>query len=86
MDAFGPVADDLDWQSPSRRLLVMRRSEVAAAALPLALAGLTLSVAALVVVLTAGLAVEWFLRRRVRAWGYAERADDLLVKRGVLIS
>jgi hypothetical protein len=29
---------------------------------------------------------EYFLRRRVRAWGYAERDDDLLIRRGVLIS
>jgi membrane protein YdbS with pleckstrin-like domain len=27
----------------------------------------------------------WFLRRRVRAWRYQEREDDLLVGRGVLI-
>jgi membrane protein YdbS with pleckstrin-like domain len=27
----------------------------------------------------------WFLRRRVRAWRYQERDDDLLVGRGVLI-
>jgi membrane protein YdbS with pleckstrin-like domain len=25
------------------------------------------------------------LRRRYRAWGYAERADDLMVRRGVLV-
>ena len=26
-----------------------------------------------------------FLRRRVRAWGYLEREDDLLVRRGVMV-
>ena len=29
--------------------------------------------------------VDLFLGRRVRAWGYAERDDDLLVRRGVMI-
>jgi hypothetical protein len=33
----------------------------------------------------AGLASERFLARRVAAWGYAERKDDLMVRRGVLI-
>ena len=37
-------------------------------------------------VLLCGLAAEWFVRRRVRAWAYCERADDLLVRRGVLFS
>lgn len=31
-----------------------------------------------------GLLVERFVQRRVRAWGYCERHDDLLVRRGVL--
>jgi membrane protein YdbS with pleckstrin-like domain len=92
-DEFGPVADGVTWLRPSPRLLLLRRVEVAVPTLVLALVflGAALSdgeaeVAALVVVLVAGLGAEWFLRRRVRAWGYAERADDLLVKRGVLIS
>ena len=33
----------------------------------------------------AGLVAERFLARRVAAWGYAERKDDLMVRRGVLI-
>jgi uncharacterized protein len=37
-------------------------------------------------VLAGGVAAEWFVRRRVRAWTYCERADDLLVRRGVLFS
>jgi uncharacterized protein len=37
-------------------------------------------------VLVGGLAAEWFVRRRVRAWAYCEREDDLLVRRGVLFS
>jgi uncharacterized protein len=38
---------------------------------------------AVIAILIAGLGVlEW---RRYRAWGYAEREDDLLVRRGVMI-
>jgi membrane protein YdbS with pleckstrin-like domain len=36
--------------------------------------------------LACGVPAEWFVRRRVRAWAYCERADDLLVRRGVLFS
>jgi membrane protein YdbS with pleckstrin-like domain len=64
----------------------MRRVELAAVTLPLALAAVAVSVIALVPLLACALAAEWFLRRRVRAWGYAEREDDLLVKRGVLVA
>ena len=38
-----------------------------------------------VVVAVAGAATALLLYRRYRAWGYAERADDLLVRRGVMI-
>ncbi len=37
----------------------------------------------IVVVVACGVA-DFFLGRRVRAWGYAERDDDLLVRRGVM--
>jgi membrane protein YdbS with pleckstrin-like domain len=72
----------------------MRRVEVGLVTLVLAgwvgaLVGLARGwwgAAAGVAVLAGGLAVEWFVRRRVRAWAYCERADDLLVRRGVLFS
>jgi hypothetical protein len=38
-----------------------------------------------VAVVLAGVLAERFLARRVAAWGYAERKDDLMVRRGVLI-
>lgn len=48
-------------------------------------AGRTAAVAA-VVVAAVPTAIAWFvLRGRYRSWGYAERADDLLVRRGMLI-
>jgi uncharacterized protein len=40
----------------------------------------------LVTVAVCGLATDMFVQRRVRAWAYCERDDDLLVQRGVLIS
>lgn len=39
----------------------------------------------IVVVAVAGGTVDLFLGRRVGAWAFAEREDDLLVRRGVLI-
>jgi uncharacterized protein len=70
----------------------MRRVEagvvaiVVAAALFAALAGTSLLAAAIAgaAALAAGAAAEVFVTRRVRAWGYAERQDDLFVRRGVL--
>jgi membrane protein YdbS with pleckstrin-like domain len=88
------VTDDIAWLRPSPRLLVMRRTEVAIVTLVLALAaGVLAGIAeawhgavAAGVALALGLVAEIFVRRRVRAWAYAEREDDLLVRRGVLFS
>jgi membrane protein YdbS with pleckstrin-like domain len=84
----------LSWSAPSPRLRVLRRYEVAATTLAtLAVAvGVTLAVGAsgaavvvaAVAVLLAGSIADSVAGRRVRAWGYAERADDLLVRRGVM--
>jgi len=84
---------EVRWLRPSPLLLRVRRIEVACITVPLAIAGtLAGSIvsaatgfgigAALVL---AGLLAERFLARRVAAWGYAERQDDLMVRRGVLI-
>jgi uncharacterized protein len=82
------------WQRPSHLLLRARRIQTVAVTAPVALAGGLIAGTAgsaaiglgvglgLVVV---GLLWERFLARRVAAWGYAERQDDLMVKRGVLI-
>ncbi|MGH9054847.1 MAG: PH domain-containing protein [Acidimicrobiales bacterium] len=37
------------------------------------------------VLLVVATMVDWTLGRRVRAWGYAERAEDLIVRRGVMV-
>jgi hypothetical protein len=87
--------DESGWKRPSRRLLTLRRLEVGGAAIGVALVvsllfGLSGSVgiglgsggAAIV----AGLVAERVVSRRFAAWAYAERDDDLLVRRGVLVS
>ncbi len=88
-------ADDatITWRRPSQLLLRVRRIEVALVAVPLALAGglagavgsAALAVGIVAAVVAAALIGERFLARRVAAWGYAERKDDLMVRRGVLI-
>jgi len=83
---------DTAWRTPSPRLLTLRRLEVGVVALLLSagLFALLVSRSIAVAVIAAsgavalGAAGEYFVSRRVRAWGYAEREDDLLVRRGVL--
>ena len=85
---------NLAWLRPSPRLLRARRIQVAVVAVPIAAIGGLIGGAAgtpliglivALVLLAAGLAGEWFVARRVAAWGYAERDDDLMVRRGVMI-
>ncbi|MGH2576623.1 MAG: PH domain-containing protein [Actinomycetota bacterium] len=83
------------WRRPSPLFRVMRRREVAVSAGVVAVVAGTLSgfsngpstgiiVAACVTAL--GVVVDRFVQRKVRTWGYCEREDDLLVKRGVLFA
>jgi membrane protein YdbS with pleckstrin-like domain len=83
-----------EWRTPSRQLLTLRRLEVGVPAL-LAAAGLAVAgevsrssvaygLAAAALVLGA---ISWrFIGRRFGSWGYAEREDDLLVRRGVMFA
>lgn len=88
------TTEDTQWLRPSPRLLSLWRgiSAVIVAVLTAVLAvaaGLLVGVAAAAAAIAAGgvlLAVLWMTAaRRYRAWGYAERADDLLVRRGVVL-
>ena len=84
----------MDWRRPSARLLAVRRVQVAIVTVAAAVAagvggstaGLAPALGGAVGALVLGVAAEWFVRRRVQAWGYAEREDDLLVRRGVMFS
>jgi uncharacterized protein len=92
-DKPGAGEPEVSWLHPSPLLLRARRIEVAvvtaAAAAIGGLAGQVASAAAGIaiaaVAVFAGLLAERFLARRVASWGYAERKDDLMVRRGVLI-
>jgi membrane protein YdbS with pleckstrin-like domain len=88
---FAPPRDH-PWERVSPRLAWMRRAVLACFGVPIALvvvlpsaaaspvAGLILAVVALVVLGLAWIAIG----RNQRSWGYAERADDLLVTHGAL--
>jgi uncharacterized protein len=92
--AGDPGDPGISWQRPSPRLLRARRIEVSAVAGPAALVGgliaglagsLPIGLGIGLGLVAAGLAAERFAARRVAAWGYAERHQDLMVRRGVLI-
>jgi len=85
---------EIGWQRPSHLLLRARRIQTTLVTLPVALVGgiiagtagsaaLGLGIGLGLVVV--GLLCERFFARRVAAWGYAERRDDLMVKRGVMV-
>ncbi len=82
------------WRRPDRRLLVLRRRlTIAFVGGPVVVAVVLLMAAAGPVEAAAGLAAGLVLlgltllavERRWRAWGYLEREDDLVVRRGVLV-
>lgn len=88
--AFDPP--DVTWSGVSPRLAVARRLVTC---LPLVAAAIVVGGFAVVVdvrrvwavaavLLAVAVWAWWVIGRQVRAWGYAERADDLLVRRGVM--
>ena len=85
---------DGDWLSPAPALLTIRRVEcgffvalpaVVAAVVVAVFAGITAAAAVLAIGAVATALALVSVQRRWLAWGYAEREDDLLVRRGVLI-
>ena len=90
-EPFGPTGED--WTPVSPRLAALRRLLlvlllVPATALLALVAGVLVDPWAAVAVGVAGLALlgSWWVAigRNVLAWGYTERDEDLLVRRGVL--
>jgi membrane protein YdbS with pleckstrin-like domain len=80
---------DVAWRHPSTRLLLVRRLEFAVATVALAVAPFfvfegTAGVVGACIVLGAGVVLQVLVTRRFRSWGYAEREDDLFVRRGVM--
>ena len=83
----------VDYRSPSPKLWNARQLLWAVVSLTVtagltALFGLTVGATAAIVVVVVCVvlaAIEWvLLRGRYRSWGYAEREDDLLIRRGFL--
>jgi hypothetical protein len=88
------AAEPEEWRTPSPKLLRLRRLEVGVPALAVAI---VLAVAGAVsgsavaygfagAALLAGAILWGVVGRRYRSWGYAERDEDLLVRRGVLFA
>ena len=87
---FDPAG--VTWMRVSERLARQRRTlALVTCAVPGAVGAILAAVlgrpAMLLVTLVAVLVAAWawvLIGRQVRAWGYAERADDLLVRHGVM--
>ncbi len=89
-EPFDPA--DVTWTPVSRRLVGARLAVTAIVLTPLLVAVVLLAVLvgdawlwvfpAAVVLL--GVWIAWLVRRQVGAMAYAERADDLLVRRGIV--
>jgi membrane protein YdbS with pleckstrin-like domain len=93
-DAFAPPSEA--WHPVSSRLAMARRITLFAFLVPLTVAGMiaasflpngyALPVVGVTAVAALAFAIwaNWFIGRRVRSFGYAERADDLLVTSGIM--
>lgn len=85
------MSEPTEWRTPSPRLLRLRRLEVIVPAVAVAiflvvvgaLSGSAIAYGGAGAAVLAGLLLLPLVGRRYRSWGYAEREDDLLVRRGV---
>lgn len=93
-DALGEAFDPAgaEWTTVSPALATMRRTIAVAVAVvivlltagPAMFAGAPAFAGGALIVIAAVVALVWrLIGRGHRAWGYTERADDLLVRRGV---
>jgi membrane protein YdbS with pleckstrin-like domain len=89
-----PVPAEVVWRRPSPRLWQARQAVLGGAtgvvvlALVVAVvagADVAAVVTSVAVTVLVAVAVWIGLRGRYRSWGYAERADDLLVRRGLMV-
>lgn len=85
--------NDEDWRRPSPKLRLARHLEVAAPAVCALVVAIGLALAsdalvgtiAVVCVVVGAVLADVLVQRRVGAWGYLEREDDLLVRRGLMV-
>lgn len=88
--AFDPAG--IRWTPVSPRLATARRLVLLVFCLVLTLTMVATAIGSGQVVFLSGLLAPlllagwgwWQIGRQVRSWGYAERADDLLIRRGVV--
>lgn len=88
--AFAPPGEA--WQPISPKLALARRISMMLVLVPLAIGAIVVAVLAsallgsvlLGVLAVLGVWLWWLIGRRVRSFGYAERADDLLVTSGIM--
>lgn len=88
-----PDPDGLVWLAPSPKLWAVRIIQTAAALVVVGVVAVLIvvgsgggavgGVVTAAVVVAAAVVAAVTMQRRVRAWGYAEREDDLLVRRGL---
>jgi membrane protein YdbS with pleckstrin-like domain len=91
-DPLRPWPDTVQWRPISPRYYVVRLLTLAAWVLVVTIGCVVTGVlwsawfflAAAAMLLAGGIRAV-FMRRSIRAWGYAERAEDLLVRHGLLI-
>jgi uncharacterized protein len=93
VDPLRPWPPTLDWRPVSGRLIIVEQIRLLGVVAALAAAGVLLSywfdgwpfVAATVAVIAIGAVRAGVIVRSVRSWGYAERAEDLLVRHGLMV-
>lgn len=92
IDPLEPWPDTVDWRPVSNRLLWQRLVHAGSALLVLVVAALVaarlvhpLFLLAGAAIVAGGIVRAALIARSVRAWGYAERAEDLLVRHGLLV-
>jgi uncharacterized protein len=84
----------VDWRHPSPRLRTLRRAEIGASTLLVGLVAFVVldvgvalwaGLAGIAGAALAGAVADVIAERRIAAWAYCEREDDLLVQRGLLV-
>ena len=91
-DPLRPWPDTVEWRPISPRYFLVRLAVLGAWVAVLVAAAIVLGIlfsrwyfAGAVAAALLGAVRAVFLRRSIRAWGYAERAEDLLVRHGLLV-
>jgi membrane protein YdbS with pleckstrin-like domain len=93
VDPLQPWPLTVDWRPVSSRLIIVEQIRLAGVILVLAVAGVLLwtwldtwpYLAGALAVVVIGAIRAVLIVRSVRSWGYAERAEDLLVKHGLMV-